>query len=296
MSANLLPQMPATNSKQSTISDWLLGATNKLKKADFDTPRLDAEIILANTLALDRIFLHSHPEQIIYSSKLKIANLHLKKRLKHLPIAYIIGKKEFYGRNFKVTPDVLIPRPESEEIISTLSNILLVILPQDLANNKLPVINLIDVGTGSGCLGITAKLEFPSLDVTLADISKKALNIATSNARALAADVKCLRSDLLSMYVPEIDIITANLPYVDKSWECSPETAYEPRNALFANDSGEALIKRLIIQSSQKLSKNGYLIIEADPRQHKSLINFATNYSFALFDKSRFSIAFKIKK
>lgn len=279
MNANLSPLMPA-------IKVWLTNATNKLSAVGIDSARLDAELILANILDCDRTYLHSHSEQIIYSTQLKRANLYLLKRLKRIPLAYIFGYKEFYGRNFKVSPNVLIPRPESEEIIEILREIL------PTTNYHLPFTTLLDIGTGSGCLGITAKLQFPHLSVTLADISQKALNIASLNAKALGADVKCLKSDLLSNIKSKPDIILANLPYVDKSWDCSPETAFEPKTALFADDNGEALIKRLIIQSTGKLSDNGYLIIECDPRQHNSLIKYAKKYSFKVLSDTPYVIAF----
>ncbi len=283
MNANLKQPTPA-------INQWLTDATAKLTSVGIDSAHLDAELILAYSLGKNRTFLHSHSEQIICSKDLKISNSYLLKRLKRMPIAYILGFKEFYGRNFKVNPNVLIPRPESEEIIEILREIL-----PPTTYHLLPT-NLVDVGTGSGCLGITAKLEFPYLDVTLTDISQKALNIATLNAKGLVADLKCLKSDLLASIRSNPNIIVANLPYVDKNWDCSPETAFEPSLALFADDGGKLLIKRLIIESSQKLSPNGYLILECDPRQHKSLTAFAKKHSFKIISKTKFVLAFQSTK
>lgn len=303
MNANLKQPTPA-------INQWLTDATAKLTSVGIDSAHLDAELILAYPLGKNRTFLHSHSEQIICSKDLKISNSYLLKRLKRMPIAYILGFKEFYGRNYKVSPAVLIPRPESEQIIEILREIL---PPSD---NHLPTTtssvadpealppttyhllptNLVDVGTGSGCLGITAKLEFPYLDVTLTDISQKALNIATLNAKGLVADLECLKSDLLASIRSNPNIIVANLPYVDKNWDCSPETAFEPSLALFADDGGKLLIKRLIIESSQKLSPNGYLILECDPRQHKSLTAFAKKHSFKIISKTKFVLAFQSTK
>lgn len=281
MNAKLQQQTPVINS-------WLDNADKQLKAVGIQSAQLDAELILAEIIGKNRTFLHAHSEQIICSKHLKKANLYLEKRLKRIPLAYIFGYKEFYGRNFKVNQNTLIPRPESEAVIEILRKI--------LSSYKKNNIKLLDIGTGSGCLGITTKLEFPSLDVKLIDISQKALSVAKSNTKALKATVKMLRSDLLDKINSKVDIIIANLPYVDKSWEVSPEVKFEPIIALYANDDGQELIKKLIIQSTKKLTKNGYLILEADPTQHKSLIDYAKIHYFTLVSKSGYIISLKYTK
>ena len=268
------------------IKDWLSNASHKLSAAGVPSPKLDAEIILANILGKDRTYLHAHPEQRINPDQIKIANHNLESRLKRIPIAYIIGHKEFYGRIFKVTPDTLIPRPESETTLELLIDIL-------KNTSKDQPIKLVDVGTGSGCLGITAKLELPDIDATLLDISEQALAIAEQNANNLSATVKIIQGDLLQNYPLKIDVILANLPYVDRSWDRSPETDYEPSLALFADDHGMSIIKKLILQTDNHLIKNGYLIIEADPEQHRLLIEFAKKQSFELFRQKEYVIVLR---
>jgi len=280
MNANLLPQTPA-------IKDWLLNASQQLSDANISSPNLDAEIILANSLQQSRTYLHAHPEQIICSTNYKIANKYLRLRLNHTPIAYIFGNKEFYGREFLVTSDTLIPRPESEDIINVLKKFLL-----SPTYYLLPT-KLVDIGTGCGCLGITAKLEFPSLDITLLDISADALKVASKNAVKLSADVSIICSNLLQKYHSNADIIIANLPYVDKNWVRSPETDFEPKLALFADDQGMSVIKKLIIQSKVILKSDGCIIIEADPCQHDSLEQFAKQHSFKIDSKLGYTMAFK---
>ena len=310
MSASLKPLTPA-------IKDWLFDATDCLTASGIPSARLDSEILLAYSLKKDRTYLHAHPEQKICSKSLRLANSYLKKRQKRLPIAYIIGHKEFYGRDFKVTRDTLIPRPETEAIIEMLPSIISTLadcrplLPQTAHSScgqrpargvrllrtvclkqQWPAIyHLLDIGTGSGCLGITAKLEFPNLDVTLADISPKALRVAKLNAKALKAPVNTLRSDLLASCHQKFDIIAANLPYVDKSWACSAETKFEPSLALFADDNGEQLIKKLIVDAPNHLNVGGCLLIEADPRQHQSLISYAKSRSYKLVKIAGYAIA-----
>jgi release factor glutamine methyltransferase len=270
MNANLQPKTPL-------IKEWLDQATIQLVGAGIGTAKLDAEIILAHTLRKPRTHLHAHDDDRLSSREYEIAEARLDLRLDRTPIAYIIGHKEFYGRPFKVTPATLIPRPESEDMIMLLN----AIMPDTKA--LLPKVhkNLVDVGTGSGILGITAKLEHPELDVTLLDISRHALNVAKQNATLLHADVHIAQSDLLSQYFLSADIILANLPYVDPSWERSPETNQEPAEALFAEDGGLALIKKLIGQTTNKLRPNGYLLLEADPRQHDAIIKFARKQGFS---------------
>lgn len=270
------------------IKDWLADASNQLSAIDIPSANLDAELILANILEKDRTFLHAHNQQILTNNQIIAANADLSLRLKRVPIAYIVGYKEFYGRQFLVTPATLIPRPESEAIIEILANIM-----SDPKNfDRHNTIKLVDVGTGSGCLGITAKLEFPELDVALIDISNEALKVAKLNAKKLSADVQILQSDLLQNYSAEPDIIIANLPYVDKKWDRSPETEYEPDLALFADNNGLSVIEKLIIQASKSLKKAGHIIIEADPAQHDAIISLAKKQALKLTDRLGYIIAF----
>jgi release factor glutamine methyltransferase len=154
-----------------------------------------------------------------------------------------------------------------------------------------PPLNLVDVGTGSGCLGITAALELPQLSVSLLDISRHALTIAEQNAKIHHASVSIIRSDLLAQYPLRPDIILANLPYVDPEWPRSPETAHEPSVALFAADQGLALIKKLIVQAAVRITPNGYLLIEADRSQLTEIRQFAKQYDFKQIKRDGFIIA-----
>lgn len=280
MNANL--QLPAP-----AINAWLESASKQLGLIGIASARLDAEIILAHTLRRSRTYLHAHPDEILDARANEIADSRLALRLDRVPIAYIVGHKEFYGRQFAVTTATLIPRPESEELIETLKRI----MQQNLTLFNDTKLRLIDVGTGSGCLGITAKLELPDLDVTLIDISTHALTVARTNAKRLHADVTLLKNDLLLNYPLKADIIIANLPYVDPSWERSPETNHEPELALFASDGGKALIYKLIDQSQSVLDKRGILLLEADPIQHESLTSYAKEKGFTAVSSANYCIA-----
>jgi release factor glutamine methyltransferase len=190
------------------ISDWLRSATKRLKDIGIESPRLDAELILAETLRKPRTYLHAHLDEDIDPRRIDIAEARLDLRKDRVPIAYIIGHKEFYGREFHVTPSVLIPRPESEDIVTTFLDI----AAGDIAEN----LKLLDVGTGSGCLGIALKLERPDISVTLSDTSRQALLIAEKNADQLGASVQVKQQSLLRGQVERLNYIVANLPYVDR--------------------------------------------------------------------------------
>lgn len=254
------------------ISVWLRRATKQLKDIGIETSRLDSELILAETLRKTRTYLHAHLDEELDPRRVDIANARLQLRLDRVPLAYILGYKELYGRRFAVSPQVLVPRPESEDMIDSL----LEVAADDIA----PVKTLIDVGTGSGCLGITAKLERPDISVILSDISPQALKIAQKNADALGAKVRVQEQNLLQGHVEPLNYILANLPYVNESWEVSPELRHEPRQALFADNNGLALIYKLIRQAPVSLQPGGWLLLEADPEQHRAVIDFAAEFGF----------------
>ncbi|HJP81390.1 MAG TPA: peptide chain release factor N(5)-glutamine methyltransferase [Candidatus Saccharimonadales bacterium] len=251
-----------------TIREWLNQATAILNDAGIPSSRLDAEIILAHTLRRSRTFLHAHDDDMLDPRQREIADARLTLREDRTPIAYIIGHKEFYGRTFRVSPSVLIPRPESEVIIHLLKSYVKSHNVQDI----------VDVGTGSGCLGITAKLEHPQAHVTLIDTSRHALTVAKQNAAHQRAEVIFMHSSLLNDYPEEADVVIANLPYVDREWERSPETNHEPPEALFASNNGMQLIDELITQLPRHLKKDGIALIEADETQHAQIIEHAAEY------------------
>ena len=271
MNENSLPQALA-------INDWLADATRQLVFAEIPNSRLDSELILAHTLRKNRSYLHAHPEEILTDRAVEIAHARLSLRLERVPVAYIIGHKEFYGRQFAVTTATLIPRPESEILIELLKQV----IPRNISLLKERVLRLVDVGTGSGNLGITAKLQYPELSVTLSDSSRHALKIAEKNAKDLQADVNILHSNLLADYPFTADIIIANLPYVDEAWQRSPETDHEPAQALFAANNGKALIYELLVCTKNQLINGGSLILEADPEQHVAIIAEAKKYGLLL--------------
>ena len=281
MSVNSLP-LPLA------INDWLADATRQLVFAAIPSARLDSELILAHTLRKNRSYLHAHPEEELTDRTVEIATARLVLRLERVPVAYIIGHKEFYGHTFSVTTATLIPRPESEILIELLKRV----MPRN-ASILHETIRLVDVGTGSGALGISAKLLYPELSVTLIDISRHALKIADKNSVDLDAPVTIMQSNLLSHYPFTANFIIANLPYVDPNWQRSPETEHEPAEALFAANGGKALIFELLIQTRDKLANGGFIILEADPEQHPDIIAEAKKYGLLLFEQQDYGLVFE---
>ena len=276
------------------MSELLNKAKHLFSEAEIPSSHLDAEVLLAYVLGVDRSWLVAHGDEELGSEQVKKFESFVARRLNREPIAYITGRKEFYGREFSVTPDVLIPRPETEDLVE----LTMTRLRSQVSGLRS---RILDVGCGSGCVGITLKCELPELDVTLADISPAALTIARQNARSLNATVNFASSNLLKKYVTAkiqnpkskiyFDVIVANLPYVDHAWKRSPETDHEPALALFAEDNGLELIKRLIEQSRTVLTENGLLLLEADPCQHGDIITYGKKYGFTHISSRNYALA-----
>lgn len=215
-----------------------------------------------------------------------------------LPKAYKLGVQDFYGRDFLVSPDVLIPRPETEGIIDMVLSLAGVpyLSGVKVSSSVLPKQpKILDVGTGSGCIAITLKKQLPDADITACDVSSKALEIARKNAENLKAEINFVQSDLTKNTGVDFDVIVANLPYVDEKWEWldKKSLSYEPSLALYTDDDGLALIKRLIeeISSSGAWSfADKYLILEADPCQHERIKKYAQECGFDILRVSGFVI------
>ena len=199
----------------------------------------------------------------------------------------------FYGRDYIINSDVLIPRPETEMMVDAVLNLVgkpylpgvkpsKAVLPRDLT--------IVDVGTGSGCIAITLKLELPDAKVIATDISRKALEVAKKNATRLGAEIEFLQSDLLNVIDIKPDLVVANLPYVDENWDWVDREALsrEPSIALYAKDGGLELIYKLIDQVTGRGIK--HLILEADPYQHEKTITYAKKKGLTLRETRGFII------
>lgn len=270
-----------------------------VEEAKQKVPRLDAELIACSALGFsDRADIILHWEDRF---DFTLADEMVKKRESGTPLAYVVGFREFYGRKFKVNPNVLIPRPETEQVITSVLGIVDVLKKND--------ITIVDVGTGSGCIPITLKLELEAegvrTSVSAVDVSAPALETAKENAKELKADINFFYSDLLSEIDRLPDIITANLPYVDMSWDwTSPEIKLEPALALYSEDGGLAHIKKFLDQVQEKseaeieraIVKNmppKFLVIEADTSQHDIIIEYSKERNIELVSRDGFILTMK---
>jgi release factor glutamine methyltransferase len=234
-----------------TNKSWLSTASKRLVKSDIESAKLDALIILSKSSSSTKLNIISNPNHQLTSRQLKTADRLLNKRLKGIPIAYLTNCVEFYGYNFYVNDFVLIPRPESESFINLLKKI-------DIKSLS----NLADVGSGSGVLGITAKLVFPHLSVELLDKSKATLKISKINSNQHKTKVSIKQSNLLSKSSKNIDIILANLPYVPTTTKLNLSATFEPKEAIFSGLDGLDLYKRLIPKISELINKPQFILIE----------------------------------
>lgn len=268
------------------VKNWLQNAASELQAIGVSSYQLDAEILLAHTIGHPRTWLHAHSEEILDIRHQEIADARIDLRKDFVPIAYIIGHKEFYRRRFFVSPATLIPRPESEQMIELLKDVLPQTVALDLNTKK----QLVDIGTGSGCLGVTAKLEFPELNVTLLDNNRQTLRIAEKNAKQYGGEVTVLQSDLLDNYPFSADIVLANLPYVNKAWDhLSRELEHEPAEALFAEKNGLAIITRCFDALSTRMQAKGVAIFEADPKQWSEIDTLAKSHGFSIHQTLEFA-------
>ena len=203
-------------------------------------------------------------------------------------------KVNFYGRDFTINKDVLNPRPETEQIVDEVLRIcgkpILPGVKPEPAKLNPKGLKILDIGTGSGCIAITLKKELPEADIYASDISEKALKIAQKNAANHNTAITFIISHLLKKIKFTPDIILANLPYVNRDWDWLDKDSLkdDPDIALYAEDGGLALIKELIDTATSK-----YLILEADPSQHKEIVNYAKD-KYGLISQQGFILTFLI--
>jgi release factor glutamine methyltransferase len=245
-----------------------------LKEARKKIGALDAELLLAKVLKKSREFLITNLDKKITNSQFSVFNKLIRQRAKGVPVAYLVGHKEFYGLDFIVNKHVLVPRPETELIVECVLDKL------RIRNYELGIMNatLIDVGTGSGCIAISIAKSIQTLIVVATDTSKKALKVAKKNALLHDTKIKFLHGNLLepilnSSFINHNSsfIITANLPYLtEEQYKSEPSIQHEPKQALVADKDGLAHYEQLLKQIRQlvrnyELGVMSYL--EIDPRQ-----------------------------
>ncbi len=236
-----------------TLAVALRQGTQLLENAHVAAPRLTAEVLLAHAVRRDRVYLYAHSDEELSQLAWIHYGRYLHERIGGKPTQYITRRQEFYGREFRVTSDVLIPRPETEHVVEAA-----------LAHITQGSV-VIDAGTGSGAIAITLALESPAR-VFGTDISSAALHVAAENARALHADVGLVQCDLLAAIAAQsADVVVSNPPYVPENEAAGLQREvreWEPRVALFAGPHGTEIYARLIADAARVLRPGGRLVLE----------------------------------
>ncbi len=225
-----------------------------LQAAQKRIDRFDAQLLLGFCLSKNRIYLITHETDELDSTTLEHFETLVSRREAGEPFAYIVGVQEFFSRAFKVTPDVLIPRPDTETLIeTTLEEI-----------KRYPAETLLDMGTGSGCIAITLALEAKHLKVYASDICPRALAIAQENAQALHASITLYEGAWYTAISENqrFDVIVSNPPYIESNDEHLKSLTYEPISALTDGDNGLTDLEKIITGAPAHLNAYGLLVLE----------------------------------
>jgi len=248
-----------------TIRRLLQWTTDYLTERGSETPRLDGEILLANACDCERIELYTTYDEKAPDSVRDAFRSLVRERARGVPVAYLVGKREFYSLTFRVTPDVLIPRPETEHVV-------LSVLEKSKDWEDAETVHCIDVGTGSGVIAVCVARYISKARVLAVDISEAALEVARGNivTHEVQDRVELMQSDLFGN-VPEdqlFDVVVSNPPYISEA-ELANVSAevrcHEPREALVGGSKGSEVLERLVPQSADHLRPGGYLIFEISP-------------------------------
>ena len=236
-----------------TVQTALQQGARILEDAGIAVPRLTAEVLLSHAMRVERVYFYAHPEQELREVEWLHYGRYLHERLGGKPTQYITRRQEFYSRDFHVTPDVLIPRPETEHVVE-------VALEVGRGARR-----VLDIGTGSGALAVTLRLELAA-ETWATDISPAALSVAQGNAARLGADVRFVACDLMDAIAPgTMDLIVSNPPYVPLAHREGLQREvrdFEPHLALFAGSSGFELYDHIVADAPRVLRPGGWLILE----------------------------------
>lgn len=266
--------------KEWEIAEALAWGKRLLSSQTSDSSSLDVDIILASILRLSRVDLYAQSQRKLEAGEAKRFFDAMERRAGDEPVAYITGEQHFYGHTFKVTPDVLIPRPETERLVDVICK----------AYRDRPRLRVLDLGTGSGCIAISIDLELSDSYVEAWDISSSSLDIASQNAERLGSKVVFLHKDMTKADDWRgqglFDVIVSNPPYISADeYQVLPHSVrnFEPKSSLLAADEGVSFYQRISALAGSRLVKGGWLYLEVGFRQ-------ATEVS-ALLEKSGFSHA-----
>lgn len=244
------------------ILDW---TTAHLARHGSDTPRLDTEILLAQARGCRRIELYTHYDEVLSDEERSVMRDLVRRRTTAEPVAYLVGFREFFGLDFRVTPDVLIPRPDTETLL---------VAVLERAGELTSPLRILDLGTGSGCIAISLATQLPAARITATDNSPAALQIAAANAEThgVADRISFLEGDLYAPLQDEdrFEFIASNPPYIrhDEIATLAEDIRnHEPLSALDGGADGLEIIRRLVASAALHLQDQGWLLCEVSPEQ-----------------------------
>jgi release factor glutamine methyltransferase len=254
---------------RSTIADVLRAASNRLRTKS-QTPRLDAELLLAAVLGWPRARLLAAHDVALDRQQMLIFEAMVARRETLEPVAYILGNQEFYGYDFVVDKRVLVPRPETELLVEETLRIAM----------RIPRPRIADIGTGSGAIAVALALQLPTAQIYAIDLSRDALAVATENVarHGVAARVALLHGDLLSPLSEPVDIIVSNPPYTVLAEVDENVRLHEPRLALDGGPDGTVLYQRLLAQAPLALRTSGALLLEIGSWQGEAVATIARSF------------------
>lgn len=254
-----------------TVLETLQKGTEFLEKYGVEDGRTHMQHLIAHVMKCDRMQLYVDFDRPVEDAQLVQLREFTKKRASGVPLQHLLGSVEFCGREFKTDARALIPRPETEELAWELLGRL------DEAEVESP--RILDVGCGSGVLGISLSLEIEGADVTLSDVCSQALSLAQENATALEADVTFVEGDLFAAVEGAFDLIVANLPYISAvdMGTLSREVQHDPNLALHGGEIGTEIMVRLLNESPNYLKSGGIIALEHGYDQAKALADAATS-------------------
>jgi len=252
-----------------TVRDVVRWMTQRFTDEKLDSPRLDADLLCAHLLGCDRVGIYLAMDRPLTGAERDDLRALVRRRLAREPVAYLTGRKEFFGLTFAVTPDVLIPRPDTETLVEAALELT---GPADSSAG----LRLLDIGCGSGAIAISLAHSRPTWHVTATDLSARALAVARGNALKLKAEVEFLEGSLLEPVAGRrFDMIASNPPYIPREAVLQPEIRHEPPGALFADDRGLALLKEILTAAPDHLEPGGHLLLEFGQDQDTLLADFA---------------------
>jgi len=261
-----------------TLLEVIQTTTAYFEKRAIESPRLNAEHLLAHSLGRRRIELYLEFERVLHESELQPLRELVRRRGQGEPLQHLLGSVEFCGRIFLCDKRALIPRPETEELVERL-----------LSMKWAARARLLDVGTGTGVIALSLAAQLPDAEVHAIDLSAPALALAEENAKSLGLEgrVQFAQSDLLTAVIGSFDLIVANLPYVaagDRT-TLSREVLHDPELAVFGGDTGDEIIRKLIATAPAHLPPGGLLALEIGLGQAEALSAFLAEKKFREIEK-----------